>query len=274
MKFHVVTIFPEFFESPMKVGVVGQAMQKGLISLNAFSPRAFTDDVHQTVDDRPFGGGDGMVMKVDPLLKSVSSISGRKGPLLVMSPGGRPFDTKLTKELALQPDLTIVCGRYAGIDQRFVDMSGAVEVSVGDYVVSGGEPAALCVLDAVTRLVPGVLGHPDSAEQDSFFEGLLESPTYTRPQEYQGRRVPDFLLSGDHSKIENKRYWMSLLRTAGIRPDLLTEQHHSALTEAKDWLATLSVDEVRGLGLENLLERNEIKAGADGSSRVQENGDS
>ncbi|MEO0337371.1 MAG: tRNA (guanine(37)-N(1))-methyltransferase, partial [Pseudomonadota bacterium] len=159
MKFHVVTIFPEFFDSPMSVGVVGQAAAKGLIHFNALSPRQFTSDVHQTVDDRPFGGGDGMVMKVDPLLQAVESLEDRKGPVLVMSPAGKPFDVKMSQQLAGESDVTIVCGRYAGIDQRLIEMTEAIEVSLGDYIVSGGEPAALCVIDAVTRLVPGVLGH-------------------------------------------------------------------------------------------------------------------
>jgi tRNA (guanine37-N1)-methyltransferase len=244
-----VSIFPEFFDSPLSLGVVGQAIDKGLVEVNALSPRQFTTDVHQTVDDRPFGGGDGMVMKVDPLLKAVQSFGDRCGPVLVMSPAGEPFTAEMSREFSKSSDLTIVCGRYAGIDQRFVELAEAREVSLGDFVVSGGEPAALCVVDAVTRLLPGVLGHSESAESDSFFAGLLEAPCYTRPQGYAGRRVPDFLLSGDHAKIEQKRYWMSLLRTAVIRPDLLDGKHCADLVQAKAWYADLSEVDRAGLAI-------------------------
>ena len=192
-----------------------------------------------------------MVMKVDPLIKSIESIDGRSGPILVLSPAGEPFSAEMSKQLSRETDVTLVCGRYAGIDQRFVKLAQAREVSLGDYILSGGEPAALCVVDAVTRLLPGVLGHPKSAEEDSFFDGLLEAPCYTRPQEYQSKRVPDFLLSGDHAAIQKKRHWLSLIRTRQMRPELLSEQHLSDMRSAELWLSSLSEQDREGLGIED-----------------------
>jgi len=254
--FNCLSIFPEFFGPATDMGLIGKAKSSGKIEVRVLNPRDFTDDVHQTVDDRPFGGGDGMVMMVDPLLRAVESLGDTRGELILLSPAGRPLTTDLSLELSEKAAITLVCGRYAGVDQRWVDLTGATEVSVGDYVLSGGEPAALCLLDSVTRLLPGVLGHPASAREDSHFNGLLESPCYTRPQQVAGYRVPDVLLSGDHAKIEQVRLWMSLLRTASVRPELIDSRHQQEYNRARQWFQALSEEDKKGLAL-SLVEAEE-----------------
>jgi len=219
-----VTLFPEQLLTLAGFGVVGRAAGRGLLEFDAVDPRDFTEDVHRTVDDRPYGGGPGMVMKVEPLRQAVQAARARLpegSPCVVMSAQGRLMDQNLVAELTECPGLVIVAGRYEGPDERFIEMEAQYEVSIGDYVLSGGELPALVLADAVARLVPGVLGDAESAVQDSFAAGLLDCPHYTRPEVYEGRTVPPVLMSGDHGAIRRWRLKQSLGRTWSRRRDLL-----------------------------------------------------
>ena len=209
MRFDVVTIFPAMFDPAFKQGVVGRARERGLIDLRAHDLRDFTHDRHRQVDDMPFGGGPGMVMKPEPVIEAVETIRrDNPGPVIITEPWGERLDQKLANELAEQPGLIIVCGRYEGIDDRVRTTLDAREVSIGDYVVSGGEIPAMVLIDAVARLVPGVVGDPGSLAQDSFVDAAGEAggwPQFTRPAEYRGMKVPDVLLSGNHAQIRQWR---------------------------------------------------------------------
>lgn len=222
MVFDILTLFPEFFASTVRHGVVGRAAASGRIKVNARSLRDFTEDRHRTTDDYPYGGGHGMVMKVEPVARGIEALKESGGPASVVltSPQGRLFSQPLAAELASKGRLIIVCGRYEGYDERIREFAD-YEVSLGDYVLSGGEIPALAIIDAVARLVPGVLGEPESAMSDSFSAGLLEYPQYTRPEEFRGMRVPEVLLSGNHAEIEKWRRRESIRRTCLRRPDLL-----------------------------------------------------
>lgn len=224
----VVTLFPEMFRAITDYGVTRKAVVGNKVALRFFNPRDFTSDKHRTVDDRPYGGGPGMVMMVEPLLKAVNAAkewqrtSGAEvGPVLYLSPQGRTLDQKGVKTLSEAGNLILVAGRYEGVDERFIEACVDQEWSVGDYVVSGGELPAMVVLDAVMRLLPGVLGDASSASQDSFEYGLLDCPHYTRPEEFGGQVVPEALLSGDHQRIAQWRLQQSLGRTQARRQDLL-----------------------------------------------------
>ncbi|MCB0408196.1 MAG: tRNA (guanosine(37)-N1)-methyltransferase TrmD [Bdellovibrionales bacterium] len=250
MKINLVTLFSQFFETPFACGVLSGALKKEKLQVNFINPRIFTNDVHQTVDDRPFGGGDGMVMKVEPLMKAIESLGDQKGHVVVLSPSGRPFTSKVAKEyIELSKPLTLICGRYSGIDQRFIAEYCDEELSVGDYILSGGEPAALCVIDSLARLLPGVLGNEMSAEEDSFFSQYLECPTFTRPREILNMDVPDVLFSGDHAKIIEFQKKVSLIRTFLKRPDLLLATDKEPLEMAKKWAKTLSENQKKTLGI-------------------------
>lgn len=206
MRFDVVTIFPGMFGPVFQQGVVGRAIERGVIELHGHDLRQYTRDRHRQVDDMPFGGGPGMVMKPEPVIEAVESIrEANRGPVILTEPWGDRFDQKLAAELANEPGLIIVCGRYEGIDDRVRTALGAREVSIGDYVLSGGEIPAMVLVDAVARLVPGVVGDPDSLAQDSFSNDLTGWPQFTRPAEYRGMTVPDVLLSGDHARIKQWR---------------------------------------------------------------------
>jgi tRNA (guanine37-N1)-methyltransferase len=206
MRFDVVTIFPGMFGPVFQQGVVGRAIERGVIELHGHDLRQYTRDRHRQVDDMPFGGGPGMVMKPEPVIEAVESIrEANRGPVILTEPWGDRFDQKLAAELAKEPGLIIVCGRYEGIDDRVRTALGAREVSIGDYVLSGGEIPAMVLVDAVARLVPGVVGDPDSLAQDSFSNDLTGWPQFTRPAEYRGMTVPDVLLSGDHARIKQWR---------------------------------------------------------------------
>jgi tRNA (guanine37-N1)-methyltransferase len=206
MRFDVVTIFPTMFDPAFKQGVVGRARERGVIALHAHDLRDFTHDRHRQVDDVPFGGGPGMVMKPEPVIEAVESIRhDNRGPVLITEPWGERLDQRLAAELAKQPGLIIVCGRYEGVDDRVRTALGAREISIGDYVLSGGEIPAMVLIDAVARLVPGVVGDPGSLAQDSFSDELTGWPQFTRPAEYRGMTVPDVLLSGDHARIKQWR---------------------------------------------------------------------
>ncbi len=226
-----VTLFPEMFEAVTAYGVSGRAVREGLVEFEAINPRNFTHDRHRTVDDRPYGGGPGMVMKPEPLAAAIDEAVARaKGPVktICLSPQGRVLDQALVEELAAQPRLILVSGRYEGIDERVLETRVDEEVSIGDYVLSGGELGAMVVMDAVVRQLPGVLGHSQSAVEDSFADGLLDCPHYTRPEVFAGRRVPDVLQSGNHEVIRRWRLKQSLGRSWLRRPDLIEKRRLTA----------------------------------------------
>ncbi|MFQ5480900.1 MAG: tRNA (guanosine(37)-N1)-methyltransferase TrmD [Thermodesulfobacteriota bacterium] len=223
MRFHIVTIFPDFFKAPLSYGVTGRAIQKGLIEVKAHNLRDYTSDKHRTTDDTPYGGGCGMVMKVEPVARAIEAIRSddiADSRIILTTPQGAPFTQDIARELSEVEKLVIICGRYEGVDERIRDLVD-MEVSIGDYVLTGGEIPALVLIDSVSRLVQGVLGSGDSKEDDSFSKGLLEYPQYTRPPEFNGLSVPEVLLSGDHTRIEKYRRTESLRRTLKKRPDLL-----------------------------------------------------
>lgn len=225
LRFDVVTIFPEMIREALAHGVTGRALEAGRVRLRMWNPRDFTDDPHRTVDDRPYGGGPGMVMKFAPLAAAVRAARQERGDgaaVVYLTPQGGRFDDQRARRLA-DTGAVLVCGRYEGVDERFVEACVDEELSIGDYVLSGGEPAALVVLDAAMRLVPGVLGDADSAARDSFAAGLLDCPHYTRPEEIEGRRVPEVLLSGDHAAIRRWRQAEAERRTRARRADLMTQ---------------------------------------------------
>ena len=220
----VVTLFPEMVRAAASAGVTGRALARGLVSLDVRSPRDYATDVHGTVDDRPYGGGPGMVMKIEPLRSAIRAARSASPPgsrTVYLSAQGRRFDQRHAAELAQLEGLILVAGRYEGVDERLIELEIDEELSVGDYVLSGGELPALLVLDAVTRLVPGVLGDAESAQQDSFVSGLLDWPHYTRPEEFEGRLVPPVLMQGNHAAIRRWRLKCALGRTWQRRPDML-----------------------------------------------------
>jgi tRNA (guanine37-N1)-methyltransferase len=226
-RFGVVSLFPELVAPVTEFGVVGRAAERGLITLEQSSPREFATDRHRTVDDRPYGGGPGMVLKYEPLRDAVRALRQRlpQGcPEFVLTAQGRPFDQALARELAAAPGVLLVCGRYEGIDERFTDVEVRDELSLGDYVLSGGELAAGVVIDAVTRLLPGVLGDESSSVEDSFTAGLLDCPQYTRPELVDSAEVPEVLLGGDHEAIRRWRLKQALGRTWLRRPELLANR--------------------------------------------------
>jgi tRNA (guanine37-N1)-methyltransferase len=222
VRIDVLTIFPGILESPLRESLLGKAIAGGTLDVRVRDLREYATDRHRTMDDEPYGGGPGMVMMAEPVLAAVEALGGGSKRIVVLSPAGRRLDQALVRELAAEPWVVLICGRYEGIDERVVDVLGAEEVSIGDYVLSGGEIPALVVLEAVTRLVPGVIGREESHEQDSFgSDGLLDHPHYTRPVEVRGHRVPDVLLSGHHAEVERWRREAALEKTRRNRPDLL-----------------------------------------------------
>lgn len=224
MKIEIITIFPDLFTEVFRFGMIHQAQQKGLLEIEAINLRDFTTDRHRTVDDRPFGGGVGMVMKPEPLFAAVESCMGDNSSpphVVLLSPQGQLFDQNKAKELSLMTRLILICGRYEGVDQRVADHLVDEEISLGDYVLSGGEFGAAVIVDAVSRLIPGVLGRGDSVLQDSFMDGMLDYPHYTRPAQFRDWKVPESLLSGNHREIERWREEQSLKLTKRRRPDLL-----------------------------------------------------
>jgi tRNA (guanine37-N1)-methyltransferase len=220
---HIITLFPELFPGPLGASVIGRGMADGLWSLSTTQLRDFATDRHRTVDDTPSGGGAGMVLKPDILAKAIDAVSpeGDARPRLLMSPRGTPLTQARVRELAAGPGAVIVCGRFEGIDQRVIEARGLEEVSIGDYVLAGGEVAAMVLLEAVVRLIPGVLGAAESHADESFENGLLEYPQYTRPQLFEGREIPAVLTSGDHGEVEKWRRAESEKLTRARRPDLL-----------------------------------------------------
>jgi tRNA (guanine37-N1)-methyltransferase len=241
----VVSLFPEMFSAVADYGVTGRAVEQGQLELILSNPRDYATDRHGTVDDRPYGGGPGMLMKVETLEAALANTRSQLGEpgaggrrVIYLSPQGKKLDHEVVRELAELSQLVLVAGRYEGVDERLLEAEVDEELSIGDYVLSGGELAAMVVIDAVSRQLPGVLGHEQSAEQDSFVDGLLDCPHYTRPEEYRGRRVPEVLLSGNHEMIRRWRLKQSLARTLERRPDLLeqratTPEEEELLTEIR-----------------------------------------
>lgn len=229
MKFHIVTLFPEMFDSVLSASIIGRAVESGRISIEFVNPRDFTHDSHRTVDAPPYGGGPGMVLMAPPLFDAVESIAdtyadGERPMTVLMSPQGARFDQRMAEELAKLDTLIIICGHYEGVDERFVEHGVDLEISIGDFVLTGGEVATMAIIDAVARLIPGVLGDETSPDQESFSSevgGLLESAVYTRPATFRGWQVPEVLLSGDHNAIEQFRRSSSATRTLKRRPDLM-----------------------------------------------------
>ncbi len=223
MHFSILTIFPEFFQSPLATGLLGKAIEQGILGVELRQLREFTSDRHQTVDDTPYGGGPGMVMKVEPLVDAIEAImaGGKVEKRVLLSPRGRRFTQEVAAEYVQCGGVLLVCGRYEGVDERILE-GGYIteELSLGDYVLNGGEAAALCVVEACSRLLPNAMGNAASVVQDSFQSGLLDYPHYTKPREYRGLSVPDVLLSGDHGRIEQWRRKRSLEVTLERRPDL------------------------------------------------------
>lgn len=227
MWFGVITLFPDMFDAITGSGMTGRAVSQGLIRVETWNPRDFTEDNYRRVDERPYGGGPGMVMLIEPLAKAIVAAKARAAeldidaPVIYLSPQGQRFDEAATKQLAHHQGLILLCGRYEGVDERLIERLVDAEWSIGDYVLSGGELPAMVIIDAISRRIEGVLGDKQSAEQDSFVSGLLDCPHYTRPEIYDGEAVPAVLLSGNHAQIQRWRWQQSLKRTLMRRPDLL-----------------------------------------------------
>ena len=224
MKIDVLTLFPAMFAGPFDESIVARAVKAGIVEIGIHNLRDWTSDRHRTADDKPFGGGAGMVMKPEPLFKAIEALkAGPKSVVVLLTPQGEPLRQALVAELAAQPHLILVCGHYEGVDERVIEHAVDREISIGDYVLSGGELPAMVLVDAVVRLQPGALGSPESALDESHSTGLLEYPQYTRPAEFRGWRVPDVLISGHHGEVERWRRAQALERTKRRRPDLLRD---------------------------------------------------
>jgi tRNA (guanine37-N1)-methyltransferase len=231
MQIDIITIFPDYFREAFDYGIIRRARAAGLVDTKAHDLRSWTSDKHKVVDDRPFGGGDGMVLKPEPIFAAVESLTGarcredvpRGKRVILLSPQGKQFTHSMAAELAQSEQLVLICGRYEGVDERVADALVTDELSIGDYVLSGGEPAALVVVDAVVRLIPGALGSETSATTESFSDGLLDCPHYTRPPDFEGMQVPEVLLTGHHAEIERWRQVAAREKTKRNRPDLLKE---------------------------------------------------
>jgi tRNA (guanine37-N1)-methyltransferase len=221
MRIDVVTLFPAMFAGPLDESIVKRARESGLLDLKIHNLRAYSHDRHKTVDDRPFGGGPGMLLKPEPIFEAVENIAREKTRVVLLSPAGRVFNQAIARQLALVDDLMLVCGHYEGFDERIREQLADDELSIGDYVLTNGALPAMVVIDAVTRLLPGALGDDESAHDESFSHGLLEYPQYTRPAEFRGMKVPEVLLSGNHAEIAKWRNEQARLRTRERRPDLL-----------------------------------------------------
>ncbi|ADL13170.1 tRNA (guanosine(37)-N1)-methyltransferase TrmD [Acetohalobium arabaticum] len=223
LKFHILTIFPEMFTGPLNESILKRAQNEELIKIDITDIRSFAQNKHNNVDDAPYGGGAGMVMKPEPIFRAVEDVESDESKVIFLSPQGKTFDQKIAKELAEEEHLVLLCGRYEGVDERVRKEVVDEEISIGDYVLTGGELSAMVVIDAVARMIPGVLGTHQSAVEDSFYHGILDYPHYTRPRKYRSLEVPEVLLSGDHQKIADWRKKQALKRTLLRRPDLLEE---------------------------------------------------
>ncbi|MGZ3772302.1 MAG: tRNA (guanosine(37)-N1)-methyltransferase TrmD [Bdellovibrio sp.] len=271
LQIDVITLFPEMIENAVSYGVLGQALKNKLLSIKAHTPRDFAEDRHRTVDDRPFGGGDGMIMLAETLEKALQKVKHNNSKIIYLSPQGKILSDEKARTFAKEEQLVFICGRYGGIDQRIINSYVDEELSIGDYVLSGGELGALVSIDALSRFIPGVLGHGDSAYQDSFSDGLLEHPNFTRPRSYLGQDVPEILLSGNHKLIDDWKKKVSALVTFKKRPDLFIEyirkenekyrakkkkKSEPPLKELKSFFMSLSQVERKVLGLDDLHEED------------------
>lgn len=252
MKFNVITLFPKMFEQSLSEGVVGQALRHRQIELQVANPRDFTVDKYHRVDDHPYGGGDSMVMQIDPILKAIESLGELRGPLIYLTPQGRLWNDQLAREFVQNhSEITLLCGRYAGVDQRLINSHIDEEISVGNYVLSGGEIAAMAIVDSMSRYIPGVLGNPRSVEAESLHNGLLEGPIYTRPASHQLGDVPNSLLSGHHAELEKLKRSLSLVCTFLRRQDLLPRslEIETELKSAASYLLAMDEREISAFGL-------------------------
>ena len=231
MRFDIITIFPELFTGVTECGIIRRAVQSGLVDIRIVNLREFTKDRHRSVDDRPYGGGEGMVFMPEPLFEAIEFCKGQEGgqngQVVLMTPQGKTWSQNLAAEFATISHLMLICGRYEGVDQRVIDSLVDREISIGDFILSGGEIPAMVILDSVVRLIPGALGCSESAINESFSTGLLDYPQYTRPAEYRGQAVPEVLLSGDHAKIEKWRKEQALEKTKRARPELIKNSAHN-----------------------------------------------
>ncbi len=271
LQLDVITLFPEMIENAVSHGVLSQAIKGDILKVSAHTPREFATDRHRTVDDRPFGGGDGMIMLAETLEKTILKVKHKNSKVIYLSPQGPVLTATKAQALSREEHLVFICGRYGGIDQRIINHYVDEELSIGDYVLSGGELAALVTIDALARFIPGVLGHSESAEQDSFSQGLLEHPNFTRPRDYLGQQVPEVLLSGHHQLIGDWKKSVSALVTLKKRPDLFKvflkeekiriqdskrKNKQSPLLELKSFWSSLSSRDRESLGLADLKEED------------------
>lgn len=231
MRIDVLTLFPEMFAGPLDQSIVQRARGTGLLDLTVHNLRDYTHDRHRTVDDKPFGGGPGMLLKPEPIFEAVEHLAGEETRVILLSPSGRPFNQRLARELALRKHLLLICGSYEGFDERVRQALADDELSIGDYVLTNGALPAMVVIDAVTRLLPGALGDDESSRDESFSHGCLEYPQYTRPAEFRGMKVPDVLLSGNHAEIARWRSEQASNRTRAQRPDMLRETRSDGIVE-------------------------------------------
>ena len=245
LRVDVLTLFPEAIAQYAATSVLGRAQKSGIVELHLHDFRDGTSDVHRSVDDTPFGGGAGMVLRAEPIQRTVESVPGLARPLIALTPSGRPFRHEVAIELSLLEGFSLLCGRYEGFDQRVLDLSCDDELSVGDFVLSGGELAALCVIEAVVRLRPSGMGNDESTEEESFRDGLLEYPHYTQPAMWRGHQVPEVLRSGDHARVAHWRRAQSLRRTMLLRPDLI--ERRGGLSD-EDWALLEEYAPVEGEG--------------------------
>ena len=249
MEIHVFTALPQILEAPLAASLLGRARERGVVDVRLHDLRHYTTDRHRSVDDTPFGGGPGMVLTPDPVFRAVEAVDPPR-PLFLLDPGGRRFDQSLAAELAGTPGFSLLCGRYEGVDERVRRHLVDGELSIGDYVLAGGEAAAFVVVEAVTRLVPGVMGNEESAGEESFVDGLLEAPHYTRPADYRGWVVPEVLRSGDHGRVARWRRAQALARTVACRPDLI-DARGGLTAEEERLLEDVGPGEYRGLSPED-----------------------
>lgn len=221
LKFSILSLFPEYFRGPFDVSMIKRARDRGIVDVELVDIRSFAHDKHKTVDDRPYGGGPGMVLKPGPLVEAIRSVKGEGSHVVYLSPQGRPLDAARCRELAEYSHIVLVCGHYEGIDERVIDLEVDEELCIGSYVLTSGAPAAVVVVDSVVRFLPDAIGHPDAVNQDSFEEGMFDAPAYTRPLVFEGLEVPEVLRSGNHSAIQTWKKKQALTKTEQVRPDLL-----------------------------------------------------